>query len=268
MKDKVIIITGASSGIGLACAKEFAQKGSKIVLAARNKEKLSEIEHDFKREGCDVLCIPTDVSLENDCHQLIEKSIQHFGHIDVLINNAGISMRATFEDSELQVLSKLMDVNFWGCVFCTKYALPYLIQSKGSLIGVSSLAGFKGLPGRTGYSASKFAMQGFLETIRVENFKKGLHVMIAAPDFTASEIRKRALTACGEEQKETPKDENSLMTAEEVARQIYKGIVKRKRTIFLTFKGKVMVFLKWVAPGLLDKITYNTMAKEPNSPLK
>ncbi len=268
MKDKVIIITGASSGIGLACAKRFAQKGSKVVLAARNKDKLSGIEQSFKAEGHDVLCIPTDVSLESDCRELIKKTIHHFGQIDVLVNNAGISMRATFEDTDLNVLSRLMDVNFWGCVFCTKYALSHLITTKGSVVGVSSLAGFKGLPARTGYSASKFAMQGFLETIRAENFKKRLHVMIAAPDFTASEIRKRALTASGEEQKETPKDENSLMTAEEVADQIYKGVIKRKRTIFLTFKGKFMVFLKWVAPGLLDKIAYKTMAKEPNSPLK
>ncbi|MFW6268198.1 MAG: SDR family oxidoreductase, partial [Marinilabiliaceae bacterium] len=184
MKDKVIIITGASSGIGLACAREFAARGGRVSLAARNSEKLQAIEKALSESGHEVLVTPTDVSREEDCKKLVDKTIERFGKIDILVNNAGISMRALFKDVELSVLKQLMDVNFWGTVFCTKYALPWLLETKGSVVGVSSIAGFVGLPGRTGYSASKFAMHGFLHTLRVENLKTGLHVLIAAPGFT------------------------------------------------------------------------------------
>ncbi|MBK3518842.1 SDR family oxidoreductase [Carboxylicivirga marina] len=269
MKDKVIIITGASSGIGLACAREFAQRGAKLALAARSAEKLVEIEHELKTNGSKVISVKTDVSIEEDCKHLISETLRAFGQIDVLVNNAGISMRAAFQHVDLSVLKQLMDVNFWGTVYCTKYALPSLLESKGSVVGVSSIAGFIGLPGRTGYSASKFAMHGFLETIRVENLKKGLHVLIAAPGFTASNVRKAALTADGSNQGETPRKEEKMMSAEEVALHMAKAIIKRKRTLILTFvEGKLTVFLsKWM-PKLLDKLSYNHMAKEPDSPIK
>lgn len=269
MDNKVVVITGASSGIGLALAKEFSDKGSKVVLAARSKDKLAEIEVELKALGRNVLCIQTDVSIEKDCKNLIEKTIQHFGYIDVLINNAGISMRANFMDVELSVLKRLMDVNFWGTVYCTKFALPFLLERKGSLVGVSSIAGFVGLPGRTGYSASKFAMHGFLNTIRTENLKKGLHVLIAAPGFTASNVRFSALTADGSTQGETPRKEDKMMTSEEVATRIYTAMLKRKRSLVLTFvEGRLTVFLSKFLPGLLTRLTYNHMAKEPDSPIK
>ena len=158
MKNKVVIITGASSGIGLACAREFAAQGSKIVMAARSIEKLKEVENELRNNGTEVISVQTDVSKEDDCRRLIEETVQAFGKIDILINNAGISMRANFLDVELDVLRRLMDVNFWGTVYCTKYALPYILKEKGSVVGVSSIAGYLGLPGRTGYSSSKFAM--------------------------------------------------------------------------------------------------------------
>ncbi|WP_430814917.1 SDR family oxidoreductase [Carboxylicivirga sp. RSCT41] len=269
MKDKVIIITGASSGIGLACAREFAQRGAKLALAARSVEKLLEVEQELKSNGTEVISVQTDVSVEEHCKHLVSETLRAFGRIDILVNNAGISMRAAFQDVDLSVLKKLMDVNFWGTVYCTKYALPSLLESKGSVVGVSSIAGFIGLPGRTGYSASKFAMHGFLETIRVENLKKGLHVLIAAPGFTASNVRKAALTADGSNQGETPRKEEKMMSAEEVASHMAKAILKRKRTLILTFvEGKLTVFLsKWL-PKLLDKLSYNHMAKEPDSPIK
>jgi len=131
--------------------------------------------------------VSADVSVEEDCKRLIKEAVDKFGTVDILINNAGISMRALFEEVDLSVLKQVMDINFWGTVYCTKYALPYLLKQKGSVVGVSSIAGYKGLPGRTGYSASKFAMQGLLETLRIENIKKGLHVLIACPGFTASQ---------------------------------------------------------------------------------
>ncbi len=178
-------------------------------------------------------------------------------------------MRALLEDLDIGVLHKVMDVNFWGTVYCTKYALPYLIQSKGSLVGIISIAGFIGLPGRTGYAASKFAIRGFLNTVRIETRKKGLHVLIAAPGFTASDIRKKALNAAGRQQGESPRDENHMMSAERCASIIVKGIRKRKREIIMTFiEGKLAVFLsKWL-PGLVDKLSYSHMAKEPDSPFK
>lgn len=269
MKDKVIIITGASSGIGLACARDFAARGAKISLAARSADKLTEIEKELTNAGHEVLVTPTDVSKQKDCQILIDETVQRFGKIDVLVNNAGISMRALFKDLDLSVLKQLMDVNFWGTVYCTKYALPYLLETKGSVVGVSSIAGFIGLPGRTGYSASKFAMHGFLQTLRTENLKTGLHVLIAAPGFTASNVRKAALTADGTNQGETPRAEDKMMSAEEVAHHLAKAIIKRKRTLILTFKeGKLTVFLSKWWPSLVEKLSYSHMAKEPDSPFK
>ena len=269
MNNKVVIITGASSGIGLACAYEFAKNGAQLSLAARNIDKLLEVQKDIEAQGGKVLVVQTDVSDELDCKTLIEKTISEYGRIDVLINNAGISMRALFKDADLSVIKQLMDVNFWGTVYCTKYALPHLLNARGSVAGVSSIAGYIGLPGRTGYSASKFAMHGFLEALRTENLKTGLHVLIAAPGFTASNIRKTALTADGTTQGGTPRQEDKMMTAEEVASHPYKAIVKRKRTLILTFvEGKLTVFLKKLFPALLDRMAYNHMAKEPDSPFK
>jgi len=269
MENKVVVITGASSGIGKALAFEFASRGSKVVLAARNTDKLKEVENELLANGTEVLSVKTDVSIEEDCKNLIEKSVQHFGEIDVLINNAGISMRALFADLDLSVLKQLMDVNFWGTVFCTKYAMPYITRAKGSVVGVISIAGYIGLPARSGYSASKYAIRGFLDTLRVENLKTGVHVLVAAPGFTASNVRNVALTADGSSQGETPRDEDKMMSAEECARLIAKAVVKRKRELIMTFvEGKVTVWLKKWFPSLLEKLTYNHMAKEPNSPLK
>lgn len=269
MKDKVVIITGASSGIGLACAREFAHRGALVSVCARSADKLEEIKSEFDAAGHKLLVTEADVSREEDCKRLIDNTVREFGKIDILINNAGMSMRALFVDLHLDVMRKLMDINFWGTVYCTKYALPYILEQKGSVVGVSSIAGFIGLPGRAGYSASKYAMHGFLNTLRVENLKKGLHVLIVAPGFTASNIRKTALTADGSAQGETPRNENKMMSAEEVALRIIKAIQKRKRTLILTFvEGKLTVFLsKWL-PALVDKLSYNVMAKEPDSPFK
>lgn len=267
MKNKVVVITGASSGIGRALAKEFASKGARLSLGARRTELLEELQSELTKT--EILICKTDVSLEDDCRKLIEETIKHYGQIDVLINNAGISMRALFEDVDLNVIRQLMDVNFYGTVYCSKYALPHLLKTKGSLVGVISIAGFVGLPGRTGYSASKFAIRGFLDTIRIENLKKGLHVLVAAPGFTASEVRKVALTNDGSKQGETPRNEDKMMSAEECARHIVKAVEKRKRELILTFtEGKLTVFLGKFFPSLLDKLTYNHMAKEPNSPFK
>ncbi len=265
MEGKVVIITGASSGIGLALAKEFDNKRVKLVLAARNIEKLEELTKSFKSE---TLNVKTDVSLQTDCENLIQKTVDKFGKIDILINNAGISMRSLFIDTEISVIKKLIDVNFWGTVYCTKYALPYILKNKGSVVAVSSIAGYKGLPARVGYSSSKFAIHGFLDVLRIENLKNGLHVLLAAPGFTQSNIRKVALVGDGSQQGETPRDEDKMMTSEEVAKHILKAIEKRKRELILTTQGKLTVLLNKLFPKMMDKMVYNHMAKEADSPLK
>ena len=268
LKNKVVIVTGASSGIGLACAKAFAAKGCKVVMADLSAGKMQAIEAELSAAGTEVLSVQTDVSQETDCLTLIEKTVARFGGIDILLNNAGISMRALFRDLNLDVLKRLMDVNFWGTVYCTKYALPYLLEAKGSVVGVSSIAGYKGLPARTGYSASKFAMYGFLDTLRIEHLYDGLHVMIIAPGFTSSNIRKAALTADGSVQAETPRREEKMMTPEKVADYLIKGIRKRKCQVILTLQGKATVWINKIFPRFVDRMSYKVMAKEPDSPLK
>lgn len=270
MKDfvnKVVVITGASSGIGLACAHEFGRRGASVALAARNINELEKIQSELRQLGYPCLISKVDVSLEEDCKRFANEVQAQFGRVDVLINNAGVSMRATFKDLDLAVLHQLMNVNFWGTVYCTKYFYNRLVEEKGSIVGVSSVAGFHGLPARTGYSASKYAMHGFLETIRIENLHTGLHVMIAAPGFTASNVRKNALIADGSAQGDSPREEGKMMTAEEVAVRIANGVARRKRQVVMDFDGKATLFLKFFAPKLLDRLFYSHMAKEPNSPL-
>jgi short-subunit dehydrogenase len=267
MQNKVVVITGASSGIGKALAGEYASKGWNLVLAARRIERLIELEKKFKR--IEVLSVKTDVTVEEDCKNLIDSAIKRFGKIDILINNAGISMRASTIDVEMDVLRKVMAVNFWGTVYCTKFALPYLLESKGSLVGIMSVGGYVGLPARSGYSASKFAMRGFLDSVRVEHRRSGLHVLVAAPGFTASDIRKSALVADGSQQGATPRNENKMMSAEWCAFRIYTAIKRRQRKLILTFwEGKATVLMAKLWADLVDGFIYRTFAKEPDSPLK
>ena len=266
-KDKVIIVTGASSGIGLAAARLFASYGSKVVMAARSLDKLEKYRLEMP-EPDDVLCVKTDVTVEGDCKNLIEETIKRFGRIDILINNAGISMRAAFIDLDLDVIKRLMDTNFWGTVYCTKYALPYLLESKGSVVGVISTAGYLGLPGRTGYSASKFAIRGFLSTLRVEHRYDKLHVMVFAPGFTASNIRNMALLADGSPQGMTPRNEDKMMTAERVAQRMAYGLKHRKNEMLLTPIGKITKFFTFALPKFSEWCEYKMMAKEPESPIK
>lgn len=268
MRDKVVVITGATSGIGKALAYEFFSKGSEVVICGRNLEKLSEISSDIKSKGGVVSFVKTDVSVESECKKLIETAVAKHGKIDVLINNAGISMRAIFETAELSVLEQVMNVNFWGTVYCTKYALPHIIAEKGSIVGISSVAGIVGLPGRSGYSASKFAINGFLQCIRMENIKKDVHVLVAYPGFTSTEIRKRSLNGKGQPQGDSPRVEEKMMTAEEVANHIYKAILKRKKNIVLTAEGKVTSLLNKFFPERIDKIIYKVMSREADSPFK
>lgn len=267
--NKTVIITGASSGIGLALAIEFAKEGANLVLAARQYIKLLEIAQLLRTEcGVEVLAQECDVSNELDCKNLIDQTITKFGKIDVLINNAGISMRALFNDLQLSVIKNLMDVNFWGTVNCTKYALPHLLSSDGSLVAISSIAGYRGLPGRTGYSASKFAINGFMESLRVEHYRSKLHIMVACPGFTTSNIRNTALDKNGNSLGETSMDEDKMMSSQEVARRVLNGVLRRKRTLIMGSQGWFAVTLNKFFPFFIDKHVFKLFAKEKNALIK
>lgn len=266
-KDKVIIVTGASSGIGLASARLFGSLGAKVVMAARRLDTLETLAPSVG-DYDHVLCVRTDVTSEQDCKALVESAVARFGGIDILVNNAGISMRAMFKDLDLKVIHSLMDVNFWGTVNCTKFALPYLLESRGSVVGVISIAGFSALPARTGYSSSKYAIRGFLDTLRIEHLKDGLNVLVFAPGYTASNVRNAALTADGSAQGSTPLEEGKLMSAEDCAKHLAKALYRRRSEVILTPLGRLTVLAHRLFPRLTDKLTYSYIARETGSPFK
>jgi dehydrogenase/reductase SDR family member 7B len=262
MKDRVIIITGGSSGIGKALAEHFGKKGSKILITGRNRDDLNSVVAELQQKGIVISALTADVSLEQDNKNMAEEAIRIYGKIDVLINNAGISMRALFAEVDLAVIRKVMDINFFGVVYATRYCLPHIVRSQGTIVGISSIAGYRGLPGRSGYSASKFALNGFLEVLRTEMLEKKVHVLTACPGFTASNIRKKSLVRDGSNQGESPRNEKEMMSAEQCAEHIYNAVVLRKKIIVLTAQGKLTVLLNKWFPVWMDKIVYNVMAKE------
>jgi len=266
-KDKVIVITGASSGIGKALAFEAAKQGADVVIAARNFEELKKIAKQINETGARCLPVKTDVTKREDAENLTNRTLEKFGKIDILINNAGISMRAMFDVLDLDVFEKVMNINFMGTVYCTRFAIPHILEQKGSVVGVSSISGFTPLPARTAYAASKHAMRGFLTTLRIENVKRGLHVLITHPGFTESNIRKHALLADGSEQGQEPRANNRMMTADAVAVLILKAIRKRKREQVFDWMGKVSWITHKFFPWWTHKTMYKGIAKEPDSPL-
>ncbi len=262
MRDKVVIVTGGSSGIGKALAVKFGTEGSKVVITGRKKDQLDAAAADLASRGIEAIAVVADASIEADCKRVVEAAVERFGRIDVLINNAGISMRALFEDLHLDVFRKVMEVNFYGTVYTTRYALPYILRSKGSIVGISSVNGRRATPERSAYSASKFAMVGFLESLRAEMLDRGVHVLTACPGFTASNIRRSALLGNGNVQGYSPADESHMMPAEEVADHIYMAVVKRKRDLLLTLQGKLAVWLNILFPRWMDRKTLEFMRKE------
>ncbi len=252
MQDKVVVITGGSDGIGKALVELYLNKGAKVATCARNYQKLYQLQS--ANTGKPLFIHATDVSKEIDCKGFIDAVIKEFGTIDILINNAGVSMRALVQDVDFETIKRVMDINFWGTVYCTKFALDYIIKNKGTIVGVSSIAGYRGLPGRSGYSASKYAVNGWLEALRTELLESGTNVMWVCPGFTSSNIRNAALNSKGESQGESPMDEGAMMSSEECAVHIANAIQKRKRTLVLTFTGKRAVFMNKFFPALADKL--------------
>ena len=262
---KIVLITGGSSGIGKALVVAVLAKGGKVAVCGRNMDSL--VSSFTNADNGSLLLVKADVSKEEDCKNFVDQAIAKWGKVDALINNAGISMRALFEHADLKVIREVMDINFWGAVQCTKFALPFIRKQKGIIVGISSIAGYRGLPARTGYSASKFALQGFLEALRTELLKTGAHVMWVSPGFTASNIRNVARGGDGKSQGETPLNEDKLMSAAECADRIIKAMEQRKRSVVMTGQGKLTVWLNKLFPSFTDSQVYKHFLNEPGSPL-
>ena len=253
--DNIIIITGASSGIGREVALQLAEQGAKLSLAARDVERLEQVAAECRRRGGQALVVKTDVAIEAECRVLIDRTVSEYGRIDTLINNAGISMWARFDQlQDLSILEQIMRVNYLGAAYCTFYALPYLKQSKGRLAAVSSLAGKNGIPTRSGYAASKHAMAGFFDSLRIELVDAGVSVTVIYPGFVTSEIRTRAFGTDGKPLKNSPVREAEVMTPQECARLIINALTKRQREEVMTLRGKLGLWMKLIAPGLVDRM--------------
>jgi NAD(P)-dependent dehydrogenase (short-subunit alcohol dehydrogenase family) len=255
---RVAVITGGSDGIGAEIARHLASRdgaGIALVLAARDRDKLEQVAGQCTAQGAQALAVPTDVGDQTQCRHLIDAAVARFGRIDVLINNAGRSAHALFEDvPDLGWYEELMRINLWGSVWCTQAALPQLKASQGRIVAVSSLAGLIGVPGRTAYSASKFAMTGFFEALRAELKSTGVSVTIAYPGVVDTRIRYRGFNALGQEMGSSGLREEGAMTVGECARSIVAGMEGRKREVVMTGKGKLGRFLKLIAPGLVEKM--------------
>ena len=262
-KENVTIITGASSGIGYALALKLAEQGAWLTLAARSEDKLKELAEKCRALGGRALVVRTDIAEQDQCENLIERTVAEYGRIDTLYNNAGITVWAKFEEMKvLDPFEKVMRVNYLGSLYCTHYALPHLKESQGRIVAVSSLAGRTGVPYRSGYSASKFAMAGFFETIRIELAPYGISVTMIYPDFVQTNTRLKAFGPDGEQLKSRPMREGKrMMTADQAADQIIKTVGKRKRELIMSTRGKLGSWVKLIAPGLIDKIAARAVEK-------
>jgi short-subunit dehydrogenase len=252
---KAVIITGASAGIGRELSLMLAEQGAWLALAARNAEKLEEVAAQCRQRGGKAVVVPTDVTEQSRCRNLIERTVVEYSRIDVLINNAGISMWARFNEiTDLSLIEQIMRVNYFGSVYCTHYALPFLKETQGRIVGISSLTGKTGVPTRSGYAASKHAMAGFFDTLRIELAGYGVSVTMIYPGFVATEVRQRAFAKNGEPLRISPVREDEVMTVETCARLIVQAAVQRKREVVMTLRGKLGMWLKLIAPGLVDRI--------------
>lgn len=261
-ENKVSIITGASSGIGREVALQLAAQGGKLSLAARRLDRLEELAEECRLLGGEAMVTATDVSIEEQCGNLVERTIAKFGQLDILFNNAGITVWSKFEDMKtLDPFEKVMRVNYFGSVYCTHYGLPHLQESKGRIVNISSLAGKMGVPFRSGYSASKYAMSGFFETLRIELEDSGVSVTMIFPDFVQTGTRLQAFGSDGKLVERNPNRKGRVMTVQQAVEIILRATAKRKREEILSTRGKLVMWLKLIAPGLLDRIAHRTVKK-------
>lgn len=254
-QNKVVVVTGASEGIGRALCLELAPQRPKLVLAARNEVRLHEAAGQCRELGAETLVVPTDVTGKAACKRLIDRAVEHFRGINVLVNNAGGSMRTRFDEiSDISIFDRLMQLNYMSGVYCTYYALPHLKDSRGILVGVSSLAGMIGVPCRTAYAATKHAQFGFFDSLRIELEGTGVDVVMVAPDFVVTRIHKRALGGDGQPLGESPLQESRVMSAQECAALIVDAMTHRKRLTLGSFRGKMGRWLKLISPQAVDHI--------------
>ncbi len=261
-KDNVVIITGASSGIGKELALQFADQGARLALGARNVERLDSVAAECRARGAAALVVPTDVGAQSQCQNLIARTVQEYGRIDTLINNAGIGMWTMFDQvQDPAFFETIMRVNYLGSVYCTFYALPGLKQTRGRIVGVASLAGKTGVPARTGYAASKHAQVGFFDSLRIEVAQHGISVTMAYPDFVATGARFRNLGADGKPVVDAPPYAARTMTGETCARLIVRGVARRQREIIMTTRGKLGQLAKLISPEMVDRIALSAIEK-------
>ena len=250
-----VILTGASEGIGRALALELAARHARLALAARDRDRLESLAQECRGRGGEAVAIPTDVANEHDCDWLVQETVKAFGGIDVLVHNAGITMWSRFDEmKDLGIYEALMRVNYLGPVQLTAHALPHLKQSRGLIVAVASLAGMTGVPERTGYAASKHAMIGFFDSLRIELAGSGVDVSVIAPDFVVSEIHKRAIGPDGQPLGNSPMQQSKIMTAAECAARIVRAIEKRERLVLMSTRGQLGRWLKILAPSWIDRI--------------
>lgn len=261
-KDNVSVITGASAGIGKELALQLAKQGALLSLAARDVKKLETIAEECRRLGGKVIVTQTDVACKEQCKNLIDRTVTEYGCIDSLYNNAGISMSARFDEiKDVDLFETIMKVNYLGSVYCTYYALPHLKKTKGRIIGISSLTGKVGVPTRTGYAASKHAVAGFFDSLRIELINTGVTVTVIYPGFVTTEIRERALGIDGKPLGKSHLDESKVMSVEECVKQILSASLKRKREVVMTAKAKLGLWMKLIAPELIDKTSSKSIEK-------
>ena len=259
---KVMVLTGASSGIGHALALAIAPQRPRLVLAARDPGRLEEVAKECRAGGAEALVVPADVSSEAACGALVARTIESFGALDVLVNNAGIGMMARFDEvSDLSVYESLMRVNYLGCVYLTHHALPHLKKSRGQIVVVASVAGLTGVPTRTGYAASKHAVFGFFDSLRIELDGSGVSVTLIAPDFVRSEIHRRAFGADGKPTGKSPLQESRIMSAEECAGLIVGAMEKRQRLLITSWRGRLGRIVRLFAPGFIDAVARKAVAR-------
>jgi short-subunit dehydrogenase len=265
---KVALITGGTSGIGKALTIKFGKEGYAVVFTGRNEARMEEVEQQLSQLEIDHLGLRLDAAAEADNQKMVQETMERYGRLDVLICNAGVSMRALFEDLSLDTFRQVMEINFYGAVYATKYALPEILKNQGKIIAISSINGHRGTPARSAYTASKYALEGFFEALRTEVMKRGVNVLVVSPGFTGTNIRNNALTGSGTAQGASPRDESKMMRAETVAEKTYQAMRKGRRDLVLTRQGKLAVWLNKFFPAKMDQVVYQVMAKEPDSPLK
>lgn len=266
-ENKVIVITGASDGIGAELARQLAHERPRLVLAARGAEGLERVRRTCRALGAEALDIVTDVSIEDDCRSLMERAVTTFGDIDVLVANAGVSMHARFDEIEdFSTFERLFRINAMGTVWCVRHAFASLQRTRGLVVGVSSLAGRTGVPGRTTYCTSKFAQSGFLEAFRIEAADHGVGVMAVFPGVVKTELRRHGWNGRGEAAGVSGLAEDDAMSTEQCARLIVEGMRHRRREVVMTAKARVGLWLKLIAPSLVDRMARSALARNQQQP--